>query len=72
MRNVTGDKVMLKEEEEPGNIVTGAYEGVKGIINIYKLGCGIEVFKGVKGIFTNPYKQAKKEGVKGFFKVNKI
>ncbi len=23
---------MLKEEEEPGNIVTGAYEGVKGII----------------------------------------
>jgi hypothetical protein len=27
-----------------------------------------EIFTGITGIFTNPYKQAKQEGVKGFFK----
>ena len=27
-----------------------------------------EIAKGMTGIFTNPYKSAKKEGVKGFFK----
>jgi hypothetical protein len=50
----------MVEENEPSNLITGAFDGVKG-------GVG-EIAKGLAGIFMNPYKSAKKEGVKGFFK----
>ena len=55
-----GEKGGMDNEEEPTNLISGAYEGIKG-------GVG-EIAKGVAGIFVNPYKSAKKEGVKGFFK----
>ena len=29
----------------------------------------MELYKGITGIFTNPYKRAKKEGFSGFIKV---
>ena len=48
------------DDNEPSNLISGAYDGVKG-------GVG-EIAKGIMGIFTNPYKSAKKDGVKGFFK----
>jgi len=51
---------MIEEYNEPTNVVTGTYEGVKG-------GVG-EIVKGFTGIITNPYKSVKKEGVKGLFK----
>jgi vacuolar protein sorting-associated protein 13A/C len=59
-KNLQGEKVRHLEEDEPTNIVSGAYEGVTGGVK--------EIAKGVIGIFTNPYKKAKQEGVTGFFK----
>jgi hypothetical protein len=60
-RNLQGESVKeLKEDDEPQNLVSGAYEGVKGGLR--------EIGKGFAGIFLNPYKSAKQEGVKGFFK----
>jgi hypothetical protein len=50
----------MREDDEPDNALTGAYEGVKGGIT--------EIGKGIAGIFLNPYKSAKQDGVKGFFK----
>lgn len=50
----------MREEDEPDNVVSGAYEGVKGGIG--------EIGKGIAGIFMNPYRNAKTDGVKGFFK----
>ncbi len=50
----------MREEDEPDNVITGAYDGVKGGLK--------EIGSGLAGIFINPYKNAKQEGVKGFFK----
>jgi hypothetical protein len=30
-RNLRGEKYVFKEEDEPTNVVSGVYEGVKGI-----------------------------------------
>lgn len=51
---------MINEEEEPSNMVSGAVYGVSGGLE--------EIGKGVSGIFIDPYKSAKRSGVKGFFK----
>ncbi len=55
-----GEKYHVRDEDEPNNVLSGAYEGVKGGIT--------EIGKGIAGIFVNPYKSAKQDGVKGFFK----
>ena len=59
-KTITGEKINLREDEEPENIITGIYDGIKGGV--------IDLGKGITGIFTSPYKRAKAEGVKGFFK----
>lgn len=59
-KNIVDDKNEPMNEDEPDNVVSGAYRGVTGGVK--------EIGKGLIGIFTNPYKSAKKEGVKGFFK----
>ena len=37
IRNLQGEKIDLKEEDEPSNVVSGAYEGVKGYFKINKV-----------------------------------
>ena len=59
-KTIQGEKINLREDDEPENIIFGIYDGLKGGV--------IELGKGITGIFTNPYKRAKKQGVKGFFK----
>ena len=45
---------------KPDNIFLGTLEGIKGGV--------MDLATGLAGIFTKPYKGAKKEGAKGFFK----
>ena len=59
-RDIQGEKFIQNEEDEPGNIFTGAATGIYGGVK--------EIVGGVTGIFTNPYRRAKEEGVTGFFK----
>lgn len=62
LKNVSGNKV--NEEQlalkKPEHALDGVYQGLKG--------GGAEIFEGVTGLFTKPFKKAKEEGVKGFFK----
>ena len=48
------------EENEPGNILSGFLEGLKGF--------GVEIGKGVYNLFTGPCERSNKEGCCGFFK----
>ena len=51
---------IVDEEDEPGNVLSGTAQGI--------IGGGKELLKGITGIFLNPYRKAKQQGVKGFFK----
>ena len=53
-------EAIVDEEDEPGNVLSGTAQGL--------IGGGKELLKGITGIFLNPYRKAKKQGVKGFFK----
>ena len=53
-------EIIIDEEDEPENILSGTAEGL--------LGVGKELAKGFTGVFLNPYRKAKQQGVKGFFK----
>ena len=56
-----GEKAVEElEEREPDNILDGLYKGVKEGI--------LDLGKGIGGIVLKPFKGAKKEGIKGFFK----
>ena len=48
------------EDREPDNVLDGIYKGVKEGL--------LDLGKGIGGIVLKPFKGAKKEGVKGFFK----
>ena len=51
---------IVDEEDEPGNVLSGTAQGL--------IGGGKELLKGITGIFLNPYRKAKQQGIKGFFK----
>ena len=59
-KTIQGEKIMLREEDEPDNVILGIYEGLKGGAK--------DIYSGITGLFRNPYENAKKSGVKGFFK----
>ena len=48
------------EQNEPGNIFSGFYEGI--------IGFGREIGKGVYNLFTDPCKKGQTEGISGFFR----
>ena len=59
-KTIHGEKLLLREEDEPENVILGIYDGLKGGAK--------EIYTGITGIFKNPYENAKTGGVKGFFK----
>ena len=59
VKNVSGDKGD-NSLKRPEHAFDGIYQGLKG--------GATELFSGVTGIFTKPYRKAKEEGAKGFVK----
>lgn len=69
IRNLQGEKfIFINEENEPKNVASGFYDGLKGWY-LFNIGGAVEIWKGVEGVVTKPYKKSKQEGVMGFFKV---
>ena len=56
----TTEEIVIKEEEKPKGLISGALSG-------FKKGFG-ELTHGVAGIVTKPIEQSQKDGVGGFFK----
>ena len=59
-KNIQGEKFFQKEEDEPSNVLSGIFDGIYGGV--------IDLGKGFTGLFTSPYKEAKKAGFGGFMK----
>jgi hypothetical protein len=59
-KTLQGEKYNQLSIREPENIIDGVYTGMKEAIKDFA--------SGVTGIVTNPFKGAKKGGIKGFFK----
>ena len=60
VKNVGGEKVDENALRKPDNALIGVLQGFKG--------GALDIAKGFTGIFTKPFKGAKEEGAKGFFK----
>ncbi|CAG9318027.1 unnamed protein product [Blepharisma stoltei] len=60
LKNVSGDEEGADRIKETRNVVTGTFYGVVGGVK--------DLGEGVTGIFTKPFKGAKKQGAKGFIK----
>ena len=63
----------FERQDTPKGLADGLFKGAKGGVTDIASGilmsiCVFNVFIGVSGIVTKPYRNAKKEGVKGFFK----
>ena len=59
-RSIGGDKVPPQRTRKGDNVVSGTYEGLKDASK--------ELYTGITGIFTKPFKGAKEHGAKGFVK----